>query len=68
MGSKEAAEKAKVLLEARLVLTDELIRDTLRRTKKAMSGRSETRSPAPGAPDAGPGQVASKGPDAGDPD
>ena len=56
------------ILEARLVLTDELIRDTLRRTKKAMSGRSETRSPASEAPDARPAQVAGKGPDAGGPD
>jgi ribosome maturation factor RimP len=35
------------ILEARLVLTDELIRETLRRTKKAMSGKG----PAADAPE-----------------
>jgi ribosome maturation factor RimP len=66
------------ILEARLVLTDELIRDTLRRTKKAMAGRSAPESAELEAPDAGPdrgprsgqrpGKVASRGPDTGDPD
>jgi ribosome maturation factor RimP len=41
------------ILEARLVLTDELIRDTLRRTKKAMAGRSEPKAPESSEPDAG---------------
>ena len=41
------------ILEARLVLTDELIRDTLRRTKKAMSGQAK--APEPGAPGQGAG-------------
>jgi ribosome maturation factor RimP len=46
------------ILEARLVLTDELIRETLRRTKRAMSGKGpESKAPerdagGPEAPDA----------------
>jgi ribosome maturation factor RimP len=41
------------ILEARLVLTDELIRDTLRRTKKAMAERSASQAPEASEPDAG---------------
>jgi ribosome maturation factor RimP len=43
------------ILEARLVLTDELIRDTLRRTKKAMAGRSEAKAPESSRPSSEPG-------------
>jgi ribosome maturation factor RimP len=48
------------ILEARLVLTDELIRETLRRTKRALSGRSKARGPGSSVPrqDAGdPGEA-----------
>jgi ribosome maturation factor RimP len=40
-GGPEVKLPLGAIAEARLVLTDELIRDTLRRTKKAMAGRSE---------------------------
>jgi ribosome maturation factor RimP len=55
-GGPEVRLPLGAVLEARLVLTDELVRETLRRTKKAMAGRS-----APAAPEA---RVE---PDAGDP-
>jgi ribosome maturation factor RimP len=39
-GGPEVALPIGLIAEARLVLTDELIRDTLRRTKKAMAGNA----------------------------
>jgi len=41
------------ILEARLVLTDELIRDTLRRTKKAMAGKGAAADAPEDAPEQG---------------
>jgi ribosome maturation factor RimP len=52
-GGPEVTLPVDAIVEARLVLTDELIRETLRRTKKAMSGKSGSGSPeAQAEPDA----------------
>src|SRR5262245_58663509 len=52
-GGPEIKLPVSSILEARLVLTDELIRDTLRRTKKAIAGRSEPNAPESNKLDAG---------------
>jgi ribosome maturation factor RimP len=62
-GGPEVRLPLGAVLEARLVLTDELVRETLRRTKKAMAGRSGSAAPeAQVKPDAsGPSEARARG-------
>ncbi|MFZ1105213.1 MAG: ribosome maturation factor RimP [Hyphomicrobiaceae bacterium] len=62
-GGPEVRLPLDAVLEARLVLTDELVRETLRRTKKAMASQSGFGSPeAQAEPDAsGPSEARARG-------